>query len=55
VYEVRFPGNAASSALVSAAGAETWVTPMPGNVFRVGLHVPGRDDSMEAPFLVVAV
>jgi hypothetical protein len=55
IYEVRFPGNAASSALVSAAGAETWVTPMPGNVFRIGMHVPGRDDAMEAPFLVVAV
>ena len=55
VYEVRFPGNAAASATVSGSGAESWLTPMPGGIFRVGLHVPGRDDSMEAPFVVVAV
>lgn len=55
VYEVRFPGNGASSAVVSGAGAESWLTPMPGGVFRVGLHVPGRDDVAEAPFVVVAV
>ena len=55
VYEVRFPGNSASSAIVSGAGAESWVTPMPGNVFQVGLHVPGRADQMEANFVVVAV
>ena len=55
VYEVHFVGNAAQSAVVSASGAESWLQPMPGDVFRVGLHVPGRDDSMEAPFVVVAV
>ena len=55
VYEVRFPGNAAASATVSGSGAESWLTPMPGGVFRVGLHVPGRADSMETPFVVVAV
>jgi hypothetical protein len=55
VYEVRFPGNAAASATVSGSGAESWLTPMPGGIFRVGLHVPGRADSMEAPFVVVAV
>ena len=55
VYEVRFRGNAASSATVSGSGAESWLTPMPGGVFRVGLHVPGRADSVEAPFVVVAV
>jgi hypothetical protein len=55
VYEVRFPGNAAASATVSGSGAESWLTPLPGGIFRVGLHVPGRDDSMEAPFVVVAV
>ena|SRR5260221_8298406 len=55
VYEVRFPGNPAASATVSGSGAETWLTPMPGGVFRVGLHVPGRADSMESPFVVVAV
>lgn len=55
VYEVRFPGNAAASAIVSGSGAESWLTPMPGGIFRVGLHVPGRDDSAEVPFVVVAV
>ena len=55
VYEVRFPGNNAPSAIVGGSGAESWVTPMPGGVFRVGLHVPGRDDSAEVPFVLVAV
>jgi hypothetical protein len=55
VYEVRFVGNSAASAVVSGSGAESWLTPMPGGVFRVGLHVPGRDDSAEAPFVVVAI
>jgi hypothetical protein len=55
VYEVRFPGNPAASATVSGSGAESWLTPMPGPVFRVGLHVPGRDDTTEVPFVVVAV
>jgi hypothetical protein len=55
VYDVRFAGNAAPSAVVSAAGAETWLTPMAGNVFRVGMHVPGRNDSMDAPFVIVAM
>jgi hypothetical protein len=55
VYEVRFPGNPAASATVSGSGAESWLTPMPGGVFRVGLHVPGRDDTTEVPFVVVAV
>jgi hypothetical protein len=55
VYEVRFPGNAASSAVVSGSGAESWLQPMPGGIFRVGLHVPGRADVMEAPFVVIAV
>jgi hypothetical protein len=54
VYEVRFPGNAASSAVVSASGALAWLQPMQDGVFRVGMHVPGRVDSMDAPFVVVA-
>jgi hypothetical protein len=54
-YEVRFPNNAAQSALVSASGAESWLQPMPGGIFRVGLHVPGRDDMTDVPFVVVAV
>ena len=55
VYEVRFPGNGAQSALVSAAGALSWVQSMPGGVFRVGMHVPGRDDLTEVPFVVVVL
>ena len=55
VYEVQFVGNNAQSAVVSASGAESWLTPMQGGAFRVGLHVPGRADSQEAPFVVVAV
>lgn len=55
VYEVQFAGNGAQSAVVSAANALSWVQPLPGNVFRVGLHVPGRADAIEAPFVVVAV
>ena len=55
VYEVRFPGNPAPSAVVSGSGAESLLTPMPGGIFRVGLHVPGRADSAEASFVVVAV
>ncbi|MEP6893200.1 MAG: hypothetical protein ABI927_05415 [Gaiellaceae bacterium] len=55
VYEVRFPGNLAASATVSGSGAQSWLTPMPGGIFRVGLHVPGRADESESPFVVVAV
>jgi hypothetical protein len=55
VYEMRFPGNPAASATVSGSGAESWLTPMPGGIFRVGLHVPGRADVVETPFVVVAV
>jgi hypothetical protein len=54
VYEVRFPGNPVQSAVVSSSGAESWLTPEPGGIFRIGLHVPGRADSMEAPFVVIA-
>ena len=55
VYEVRFAGNSAASAIVSGSGAESWLTPMSGGVFQVSLHVPGRADVMEASFVVVAV
>ena len=55
VYEVHFAGNSAASAVVSASGAESWLTPTAGGVFRVGLHVPGRADVTEAPFVVIAV
>ncbi len=55
VFEVRFPGNTAASAVVSGSGAETWLTPMPGGVFQIGLHVPGRDDVVDTNFVVIAV
>ena len=55
VYEVRFPGDPVPSAVVSGSGAESWLTLMPGGIFRVGLHVPGRADEMETPFVVIAV
>lgn len=54
VYEVRFAGNRAQSALVSATGALASVQPA-GDGFRVSLFVPGRDDEIETPFVVVAV
>src|SRR5262249_24359516 len=55
VYEVRFQGNAGGTALVSATNSLAWVTPQPGGVFRVGLHVPGRADPAEMPFAIVLV
>lgn len=54
VYDVRFPGNGATSAVVSASGSESWLTPMADGSFRVGMHVPGRQDSADSPFVVVA-
>jgi hypothetical protein len=53
-FEVRFPGNRAQSALVSATGALASVQPV-GDAFRVSLYVPGRDDRAEVPFVVVLV
>lgn len=55
VYEVRFAGTGSLSAVASAANALSWVQTLPGGVFRVGLHVPGRDDRAEVPFVLVAV
>ena len=55
VYEVRFAGNAAPSAVVSASNADTWLQPMPGGVFRVGIHIQGGQNFTDAPFVVVAV
>jgi hypothetical protein len=55
VYEVRFQGNAGQNAVVSATNALSWVQPLPGGVYRVGLHVPGRQDPAEQPFVVVLV
>jgi hypothetical protein len=52
-YEVRFPGNGGQTAVVSGSNALSWVQAMPGGVFRIGLHVPGRQDPAEQPFVVV--
>ena len=52
VYEVRFPGNPVQSAVASSSGAESWLTPLPGGIFRIGLLL-GKDP-MEVPFTVIA-
>ena len=55
VYEVRFPGNGAQSALVSSGAAQATVQALPGGIFRVTLRVPGRDDEIDTQFAVVAI
>jgi hypothetical protein len=54
LYEVRFVGNRSSSAVVSSGTALATVEHVAG-VFRVRLYVPGRDDEIDTPFVVVAV
>jgi hypothetical protein len=54
VYEVRFPGNAVQSAVASAPNALASVQPS-GDAFRVTLYVPGRNDLIETPFVVVVM
>ena len=51
IYEVRFPGNPSRTALVSGAGAESTVQAVNG-VFRITLHVPGRQDGLDTPFVI---
>ena len=55
VYEVRFTRNPAGSALVSSAAALSSIDPLPGGVFKVSLFVPGRDDQIDTPFVVVLI
>jgi hypothetical protein len=55
VFEVRFPGTTATTAVASAPNAFVWVQPMPGGVFRVGIHPPGIHDTIDSPFVVVLV
>jgi len=55
VYEVRFPGLAVGTPLVSAANAFAWVQALPGGIFRVGVHPPGIHDPIEVPFVLVVV
>jgi hypothetical protein len=54
IYEVRFPGNAVQSAVASATNALASVQPS-GDAFRVSLYVPGRNDPIETPFVVVVM
>lgn len=54
-YEVRFVGNGAQVAVVSATAALATLQPLGGATFRVTLSVPGRDDEIDTPFVVVAM
>lgn len=56
VFEVRFVGNAASSAVGSAFNdAYADVEPIGRGVFRVIVHPAGRDDRADLAFTIVAV
>jgi hypothetical protein len=56
VYEVRFVGIAAASAVASAVGdASANAEPVPGGAFRVTMHPAGRDDKVDTAFTIVAV
>jgi hypothetical protein len=56
VYEVRFVGNGAKTAVGSAVGnAFAAVEPVAGGAFKISIHPAGRDDLVDAAFSVVAV
>ncbi|MBA3382289.1 MAG: hypothetical protein H0T97_10590 [Actinobacteria bacterium] len=56
IFEIRFVGNPASSAVASGVGnAYTTVDPLPDGVFRVSVHPAGRDDPADQPFVFVLV
>ena len=56
VFEVRFVGNTAQSALAAGFGNTlVSVEPVPGGAFKVSLHPAGRDDFADAPFVVVVI
>jgi hypothetical protein len=56
LYEIQFVGNPASSAVASGVGnAYAVVDPLPGGIFRVGVHPAGRDDPADQPFVIVLV
>ncbi len=56
VFEVRFAGNGAQSALASSVGdAYADVEPVGGGVFRVSIHPAGRDDLSDRTFTIVVV
>jgi hypothetical protein len=54
VYEVRFPGNASRIATFSAPEAQP-TGGHNGTAFRVTLWVPGRQDPVDTPFVVIAM
>ena len=55
VYEVRFPGTGSTIATASAGAAETTIGHLGGGTFRINLWVPGRQDALDTPFVVIAV
>jgi hypothetical protein len=56
LYEIQFVGNPASSGVASGVGnAYAVVDPLPGGIFRVGVHPAGRDDPADQPFVFVLV
>jgi hypothetical protein len=56
VFEVRFVGNRAQSALANgSAGALASVEPAAGGGFRVSLYAAGRDDPVDVGFVLVAI
>jgi hypothetical protein len=56
VFEVRFVGNAAGSALANGFGnAYAVVDLLPDGVWRVSVHPAGRDDPADQPFVIVVV
>ena len=56
VYEVRFPGSGAWTAVVAApVGFTAAVSVVPGGAFQIGLYVIGRNDPADVSFTIVAV
>lgn len=56
VFEVKFVGNAAASAIGSATNdAYADVELATGGAFRVIVHPAGRDDRAEIPFTIVVI
>jgi hypothetical protein len=56
VYEVRFVGNKAQSAVASSVDdAYANVEAEAGGVFKVSIHPAGRDDLSDRAFTIVAV
>jgi hypothetical protein len=56
IYEVRFVGNAAPTALVSGvAGSMASVQSLGGGTFRVSVYPSGTHDPLDLPFTVLLV